>query len=215
VVQQRNTSDKRAVADDETVLAGGPVPDVGAPSAGAVGGIGGDDAHFVDVEPPPPVRLSWASPATTLAAAEGAGPAKTRRPLSWGQVLIFLAGAAALVFGFGAVILGGLAGSVTAPVVQVFTYNHTPLLGLIETGAGVVLIVCALIPGGRWIAGPVGVATIVGGALVIAQLDWVQVNLAAEKRFGWIPILVGSVAYVGAMVPTPKRVATTAPPAVE
>jgi hypothetical protein len=215
VVQQRNTSDKRAVADDDTVLAGGPVPDVGAPIAGGVGGIGGEDAQSLDVEPPPPVRLSWASPSTTGPASESAGLVKMRRRLSWGQVLIFLAGVAALVFGFGAVILGGLAGSVTAPVVQVFTYNHTPLLGLIETGVGVVLIVCALIPGGRWIAGPVGVAAIVGGALVIAQLDWIQVNLAAEKRFGWIPILVGSVAYVGAMVPTPKRVATAAPTAVE
>jgi hypothetical protein len=200
VVQQRNVSDKRAVADDEMLLAGGPVPAAGAP----VTGTAGDDVHPVDVEAPSLADPIWATPSSAAPASVSAE--KTRRPLSWGQVLIFLAGAAALVFGFGAVILGGLAGSVTAPVVQVFTFDHTPLLGLIETGAGVVLIVCAIIPGGRWIAGPIGVAAIVGGALVIAQLDWVQVNLAAERRFGWVPILIGSVAYLGAMVPTPKRV---------
>jgi hypothetical protein len=202
VVQQRNVSDKRAVADEEMLLAGGPVPAAGAPLAGTAG----DDVHPVDVEAPSLADPIWATPSSATPASVSAETVKTRRPLSWGQVLIFLAGAASLVFGFGAVILGGLAGSVTAPVVQVFTFDHTPLLGLIETGAGVVLIVCAIIPGGRWIAGPVGVAAIVGGALVIAQLDWVQVNLAAEKRFGWVPILIGSVAYLGAMVPTPKRV---------
>jgi hypothetical protein len=117
-------------------------------------------------------------------------------------VLILLAGVASLVFGVGAVMLGGLAGSVTEPVVQVLSYDHTPLLGLIEVGAGVVLVICAFVPGGRWIAGPVGVAAIVGGALIVAELDWIQRNLAAEKRFGWVAIAIGAVAYLGAMVPT-------------
>jgi hypothetical protein len=48
----------------------------------------------------------------------------------------------------------------------------------------------------------VGVAAIVGGALIVAELDWIQRNLAAEKRFGWVAIAIGAVAYLGAMVPT-------------
>ena len=53
-----------------------------------------------------------------------------------GRLLILLAGVASLVFGIGAVVLAGLAGSVTEPVVQVFGFDHTPLLGLIEIATG-------------------------------------------------------------------------------
>jgi hypothetical protein len=147
----------------------------------------------------------WNDPITTD---EPVAPTATtsRWGMSWGQALIVLAGLVSLVFGIGAVALAGLAGSVTAPVVEVFTYNHTPLLGLIEIGVGVVLVVAGFVPGGRWVAGPVAVGTIVGGALVVAQLEWTQTNLAAEQRFGWVVIAVGSVAYFGAMVPTRKRI---------
>ena len=133
----------------------------------------------------------------------------TRRRITWGQVLILLAGAASLVFGIGAVMLAGLAGSVTEPVVQVFGFDHTPLLGLIEIAAGVVLVFAALVPGGRWLAGPIGVAAIVGGALIIAELDWTQTELAVESRFGWVSIAIGATAYLGAMAPTKRRVTPT------
>jgi hypothetical protein len=169
--------------------------------------VGGGHAVVDDGSPPTTSDTTWMSPPPPLpTSAETTAPVTTRRAITWGQVLIFLAGAASLVFGIGAVALGGLAGSVTAPIVQVFTFDHTPLLGLIETGAGVVLILCAFIPGGRWIAGPIGVAAIVGGALIIAELDWITENLAAEQRFGWVAIGIGAVAYLGAMVPTKKRV---------
>jgi hypothetical protein len=169
--------------------------------------VGGDQAVVADGPPPTISDTAWLSPPPPVpTSAEAAAPVTTRRSITWGQVLIFLAGAASLVIGIGAVALGGLAGSVTAPIVQVFTFDHTPLLGLIETGAGVVLILCAFIPGGRWIAGPIGVAAIVGGALIIAELDWITTNLAAEQRFGWVAIGIGAVAYLGAMVPTKKRV---------
>ena len=130
----------------------------------------------------------------------------TRRRFTWGQVLILLAGAASLAFGIGAVMLAGLAGSVTEPVVEVFTFDHTPLLGLIEIAAGVVLVFAALVPGGRWLAGPIGVAAIVGGALIIAELEWTQTELAAESRFGWVSIAIGATAYLGAMAPSKRRV---------
>jgi hypothetical protein len=53
------------------------------------------------------------------------------------------------------------------------------------------------------------VAAIVGGALIVAELDWIQRNLAAEQRFGWVAIAIGAVAYLGAMVPTRRRVTVT------
>lgn len=154
-------------------------------------------------------ELVWATPATAdLGPTVAPSTVDTGRPAreyTWGQVLVVAAGAAAFVFGIGAVALGGLAGSVTAPVVRVFTFDHTPLLGLIEVGVGAVLVLTGLFRGGRWIAGPVGVATVVGGALVFAEVEWIQTELAAEQRFGWVPVIVGSVAFLGAMVPARRR----------
>jgi hypothetical protein len=166
----------------------------------------GEDGWLVDDD----TDLVWATPAATtdvrpITAPRTVDPGHTKRAYTWGQVLIVVAGAAALVFGFGAVALGGLAGSVTAPVVEVFTFDHTPLLGLIEMAVGAVLVLTGLVRGGRWIAGPVGVGTVVGGALVIAEIDWAQTELAADQRFGWVPVIVGSVAFLGAMVPAKKR----------
>jgi len=206
VLRQRNPTDERPDADEEQVAL---VEEPTAPATPTFDAGGNDTAPLFE---PVPVATepAWARPASDVAApVVTIERVKAWRIATWGQVLILLAGVASLVFGVGAVMLGGLAGSVTSPVVQVFTYDHTPLLGLIETGAGVVLVLCAFIPGGRWIAGPIGVAAIVGGALIVAELDWVQKNLAAEQRFGWVAIAVGAVAYLGAMVPTKKRVVVT------
>jgi MFS family permease len=142
-----------------------------------------------------------------LAPPEAAEPrVTTRRRFTWGQGLILLAGGTCLVFGIGAVALAGLAGSITEPVVDVFGFDHTPLLGVIEVGAGLVLVLAALIPGGRWVAGLVGGAAIAGGALILAEYDWTQTELAAEQDFGWVAIAVGAAAYIGAMVAPKRRV---------
>jgi MFS family permease len=134
----------------------------------------------------------------------------TRRRFTWGQGLILLAGVTCLVFGIGAIALAGLAGSITEPVVDVFGFDHTPLLGVIEVGAGVVLVLAALVPGGRWVAGLVGGAAIAGGALILAEYDWTQTELAAEQDFGWVAIAVGAAAYIGAMVAPRRRVVEAA-----
>jgi MFS family permease len=145
--------------------------------------------------------------AVVLAPPEASEPrVTTRRRFTWGQGLILLAGVTCLVFGIGAIALAGLAGSITEPVVDVFGFDHTPLLGVIEVGAGLVLVLAALIPGGRWVAGLVGGAAIAGGALILAEYDWTQTELAAEQDFGWVAIAVGAAAYIGAMVAPKRRV---------
>ena len=203
VLRQRNPSEERAETNDEVVFVDDSAPVAEEPTSA-------EELRLPREPVPVGTDTTWARPTSELTpAALPAEKARRRWPASWGQVLILLAGVGCLVFGVGAVMLGGLAGSVTEPVVQVLTYDHTPLLGLIEVGAGVVLVVCAFVPGGRWLAGPVGVAAIVGGALIVAELDWIQRNLAAERRFGWVAIAIGAVAYVGAMVPTKKRVAVS------
>jgi hypothetical protein len=192
-----------AVKDRERSPAEAPAPSP-APSAPQPRSIGDDD-WLIDDD----TQVVWATPPAndvkTVAATPTVATTRPAREYTWGQVLVLLAGAAALVFGIGAVALGGLAGSVTAPVVEVFTFDHTPLLGLIELAVGAVLVLTGLVRGGRWIAGPVGVATVVGGALVFAEVEWAQTELAADQPFGWVPVIVGSVAFLGAMVPAKKR----------
>jgi hypothetical protein len=165
-------------------------------------GIGDDGAIVGDDD------LVWAQATHTAAPPTEpvwAEARPVRRGHTWGQALILVAGVASLVFGVGAVSLGGLAGPVTAPVVKVFSYTHTPLLGLIEIGVGLILVVAAFVPGGRWVAGPVGVGLVVAGALVITEIEWIRTELAAGRRFGAVPIIVGTVTYVGAMVPGKRR----------
>jgi hypothetical protein len=204
VLRQEHPTHDEASQGDGVAAEPAPVPDDRAADSASTG----TSRQVYDEPLTVGTDTTWARPPSDVgmtALPRAAPPATQRRSFTWGQVLLVLAGLASLVFGVGAVVLGGLAGSVTAPVVQVFTYDHTPLLGLIEIGAGIVLVLGGLIRGGRWVAGPVGVAAIVGGALVIAQLEWIKTHLAAEQRFGWVAIAIGTVAYFGAMVPAKKR----------
>jgi len=194
VLHQRTPSPGATAVEDCTAPTTSPGPDSG--DARWID----DDGHVLDE-----VDLLWTPAAPDPTATVPSAPATPRRRLTVGQLLIVLAGATALVFGIGAVGLGGLAGPVTDPVVRVFSFAHTPLLGLIETAVGTVLVLTGLVRGGRWIAGPVGVAVVAGGAVVFTGLDWVQTQLAAPQRFGWVPVIVGSVAYLGAMVPARRR----------
>lgn len=138
----------------------------------------------------------------------------TERGFSPGQILIVLAGAASLALGIVAVARTGLDGPLSQPVEPVLGWNHTALLGLIEIGAGVVMILTGLRAGTRWIGGLMGAAAIVGGALVLGRLDWTMNELGAERDFGWVAIVIGSVAVIGAFVPrvgrTRRTVSTTA-----
>jgi MFS family permease len=168
------------------------------------------DHPFEEPAPDDPRWLSDEGTVTTeREVPESAERVTTRRRFTGGQLLILLAGVAALVLGVGAIALAGLAGSITEPVVKVFGFSHTPLLGVIEVGVGVVLILAALLPGGRWIAGLVGGGAIAGGALILAEYEWTQTELAAARRFGWVAIGIGAAAYLGAMVAPKKRVVAT------
>jgi len=129
----------------------------------------------------------------------------TEKGFSPGQILVILAGVASLVLGIMAVARTGLDGSLSDPVKPVFGWNHTALLGLIEIGAGAVMVLSGLRAGSRWLGGLVGVAAIVGGALILGGLDWTVTHLGAEKDFGWVAIVIGAVAVLGALIPRVRR----------
>jgi hypothetical protein len=132
----------------------------------------------------------------------------TERGFSPGQILILLAGAAALALGIVAVARTGLDGSLSQPVDSVLGWDHTALLGLFEIGAGALLILGGLRPGGRWFGGLVGLAAIVGGILILGRLQWTVDRLGAERDFGWVAIVIGALAVVGAAIPRVRRRST-------
>ena len=94
------------------------------------------------------------------------------RSFSVGQLLTLLIGAALVVLGVFALIETGIDTPLDEPIEQVMGYDHTPLLGIIEVGAGALLILFALRPGGRWFVAVLGLALVLGGLLVLAEIDW-------------------------------------------
>ena len=74
------------------------------------------------------------------------------------------------------------------------------------------MLLASLRAGARWLGGLVGLAAIVGGILVLGELDWTVDELGAEPDFGWVAIAIGAAALVGAAIPRirrTRRVSTT------
>lgn len=129
----------------------------------------------------------------------------TERGFSPGQVLIALAGVAFLGLGIAAIARTGLQGSLSEPVEPVLGWNHTALLGLFEIGVGAVMVLGSLRAGARWLGALAGIAAIVGGVLIVGELDFATTDLGAERDFGWVPIALGAAALIGAAVPRLRR----------
>jgi hypothetical protein len=133
----------------------------------------------------------------------------TDRAFSVGQILIMLCGAALLALGIVATVRGGLDGPLDEPVVEVLGFTHTPLLGLVEMGAGAVLLLAGMTVAGRAFAGFFGILLIVAGAVVLAELDWSVEKLGTEQDFGWVPIVIGAITLLASMIPAKRRRVTT------
>ena len=126
------------------------------------------------------------------------------RAFSFGQLLTVLVGAALIVLGVFALVATGVDTPLDQPVEEVMGYDHTPWLGIFEVGAGALLVLFSLRPGGRWLVAIVGLALVVGGLLILAELDWAVENLAVEQGYAWIPIAAGLIAILAALF-TPRR----------
>ena len=116
-------------------------------------------------------------------------------------IIAGVGGVVLLVLGLITIAKGGLSGSVTEPVVEVVGFTQTPLLGLIEAGVGLLLLLCALW-GARASVILVGTLIAIAGVVVVATPDSFADTLAAETSYGWFLIIVGGlVALVALLVP--------------
>jgi peptidoglycan/LPS O-acetylase OafA/YrhL len=78
-------------------------------------------------------------------------------------------------------------------------------MGLAELAAGALLILAAIRPQGRWLAGLIGLALVAVGVMIVVEMDWTVDELASEPDFGWIPIGAGALALLGAALTPPRR----------
>jgi hypothetical protein len=127
------------------------------------------------------------------------------RSFSIGQAITMLVGVALAAWGVIALVATGIDTPLDQPVEAVFGFDHTPWMGLAEVAAGALLILAAIRPQGRWLAGLIGAALVGAGVMIVMEMDWTVDELASERDFGWIPIAAGALALLGAALTPPRR----------
>jgi lysylphosphatidylglycerol synthetase-like protein (DUF2156 family) len=121
----------------------------------------------------------------------------------FGSVLATAAGVALVLIGAIALVRTGINSSWYSPVVEVAGIDHTPMLGAIELGAGVLLVLAGL-AGARMIAALVAVAIGIAAAVVAIEPDVLERDLAIER--GWaIGLAVGGLLLAALLVVSRER----------
>ena len=107
-------------------------------------------------------------------------------------IVAAVVGGVLLVIGIIVVLRGGLGGPMDQPVVRAAGLTHTPLLGLIEIGAGVLIALAGLTDTKASVLF-CAFALAVFGVVVIAQTDQLHRRLAVTSTHGWWAIGLAAV----------------------
>jgi hypothetical protein len=99
-----------------------------------------------------------------------------------GSVLAVAAGAVLAVIGAVALVRTGVNETWYEPVEQVLGMDHTPLLGAVEVGVGVLLMLAGL-AGARMFAALIAVLAAAGATIVAIEPDVVDPELAMEQEW--------------------------------
>ncbi len=121
----------------------------------------------------------------------------------FGSVLATAAGVALVLIGALALVRTGINSSWYSPVVEVAGIDHTPMLGAIELGVGVLLVLAGL-AGARMLAALVAVTAGIVAAVVAIEPEVIDRDLAIER--GWaIALAVGGLALAALLVVSRER----------
>lgn len=126
----------------------------------------------------------------------------SRRRFSPGQIIGGLAGVVLAIIGALAVTRSGIDGTLNQPVKDVAGLSQSALVGLVELGAGLLLIVSAASIELRGLMGFVGALLIAAGIVTAASTTTMLSDLGTEKASGWLLVVVGVVSLVAAMMPS-------------
>jgi hypothetical protein len=136
-------------------------------------------------EPPAESRAERRAARRAERKAEGRGS-------KWGlgPILSLLAGLALIAAGIAVLIRTGINSTWFRPVTNIFGADHTPLLGLIEIGAGVVLVGLALL-GNRLLIAIAGIAGAILATAAAVEPEEVARELAIDRWWAWVLTGVG------------------------
>jgi hypothetical protein len=126
----------------------------------------------------------------------GRGPAWSR--MSAGAVLAVVVGASLAVVGLIALLRAGVDGTWFRPLVEVLEADHTALLGALEIGAGVLLVLVGL-TGSRIPVAVLGLALALGATALAIEPDELQRELAIEPWWAWTLAAAGAVLVLAAL----------------
>jgi hypothetical protein len=123
---------------------------------------------------------------------------------SLGPVVAIAAGAALAIMGSVVLMRTGIDETWFQPRVRVLDADHTALLGLLELGAGVALIVAGA-TGSRVLVAILGLALAIAAAALAVEPAELQRELAIERWWAWVLALVGAVLVLSALAPPIAR----------
>ena len=119
------------------------------------------------------------------------------------QIVGFVIGAAAIVFGVVALVRTGIdADEWFSPVKSVLGFEHTPLLAVCEIGFGVLMLLSAMSPAGRPLMALLSLIALAFGIVVVADAWSARIDrwFGVTDRNGWLYIVVGGFGLVAALL---------------
>ena len=128
-----------------------------------------------------------------------------RFTFSPGQILGGIVGLVLVLFGILAVTRTGIDSTLNVPLTDVFGLTQSAAIGLIEVGAGLLLVLGAANAEFRPLTGVVGVLLFVGGLIVAAGTASLLRDLGTTHDTGWFALIMGAVAMLAAALPSFTR----------
>jgi hypothetical protein len=119
-----------------------------------------------------------------------------------GQVLGGAVGIVLVIFGIIAVTRTGIDSSLNSPPTQIMGLTQSALIGLIELGAGLLLVLSAADIAFRGLMGGIGALLVVGGVIVAAGTNEMLLKLGTLHSTGWFAVVLGAVAIVASAMPS-------------
>jgi len=139
--------------------------------------------------------------------------ATSRLVVSPGQVIAGVLGLILAVIGIMAVSRGGIDSSMNVPMVRTAGLDQSAMLGTIELGLGLLLILGALNYAARSLIVGIGVVMVLGGVFLGAANATILRDVGTVHRTGWVIMVGGIIAIVagslGRMIRTRHSVKTT------
>ena len=122
-----------------------------------------------------------------------------------GQVLGGVVGIVLTLIGILAVTRTGIDSNLNEPVTTVLGITHSAYVGLGEIVIGLLLLVSASSIAYRGVMGTLGGLLVIGGVVLAAANLRILLEVGAEHTTGWLMVVAGAIAVLGAMMPSIVR----------